>query len=696
MRTHHPQHHHDGNNVKKHKHHRKSFRIVLALILLAIFYLTLHNGSKNNKHNKRPFLAFNSTNSHACSTSSNASVAKIQHSTRASQLITDSNEEERFDFTILHTNDLHSHFDGIGPDRHPEAKKGHFARLAYLIRAIQQTKRQLGEPVLTLDAGDFSAGTLYTQIAFADSVEHSPELEFLHYCNYDAITFGNHEFDYPTERLALAMRKAMAKGAKIPFVCANLIFREDDPLAQFYCDHESPAGDGIEWENTTLSNDNAKSIYCDPRVSTVNIRPYRIFELQSAKSSRVIRVGVLGLFGLNSAKLSQNSWGREKVSAIGFSDSRSRVEFSKYSRFAQKMVNELRKEKKVDLVVVLAHAGQPEDIRLVREVNGIDIHISSHTHRQYLIQEGDTIITQTGAFGANLGNMELSLIFDRRNRNKKPRLELRNHPSSATAARQQLNQNTTDPTSAMSLLALSVSHIIHIPINNSIPMDPHLASVIEDYKADVNHILHRHLGSMFEYDTPIGTLQHTIPLTSHLGNYVVSGIREELNGFLQHNFHDPVRPSRRPIDVYVSGLGFLRHELKTVHNDASSLSSDHHVTSYQFSDMFKLLASSTSPIVTFYLKKSQFMTMLSFLDIYSSFLDKDFVAIFSQSLQYKQRELGFYRSINDDSWPWRLFGGWRLGGIPFVNRIYDVTLDGRPYEEWPELLHVGTSFFLAQ
>jgi hypothetical protein len=65
-------------------------------------------------------------------------------------------------FTILHTNDLHSSFIGMGPaaDYTPfslndDATRGGYARLAGLIAKRKAAQAAQG-PVLVLDAGDYS------------------------------------------------------------------------------------------------------------------------------------------------------------------------------------------------------------------------------------------------------------------------------------------------------------------------------------------------------------------------------------------------------------------------------------------------------------------------------------------------------------------------------------------------------------
>src|SRR5262245_10261253 len=105
-----------------------------------------------------------------------------------------------FPFTVLHTNDLHSHVEGNGPDAFvglPEKQsliRGHYARLTTLISRIRKEKEAVHEPVLLVDGGDFFSGTLFHALSPSASPS-SPELDFFAMNGYDAITVGNHEFD---------------------------------------------------------------------------------------------------------------------------------------------------------------------------------------------------------------------------------------------------------------------------------------------------------------------------------------------------------------------------------------------------------------------------------------------------------------------------------------------------------------------
>ena len=77
----------------------------------------------------------------------------------------------------------------------------------------------------------------------------------------------------------------------------------------------------------------------------------------------------------------------------------------------QKLVNELRDQKKVDLVVVLSHNGLYVDLKLARRVQGIDVILGGHTHdsvpKPVLIDT--TIVINSGAHGKFLSRLDLDV-----------------------------------------------------------------------------------------------------------------------------------------------------------------------------------------------------------------------------------------------------------------------------------------------
>ncbi len=75
-----------------------------------------------------------------------------------------------------------------------------------------------------------------------------------------------------------------------------------------------------------------------------------------------------------------------------------------------KYIHEL-KEKGVDLIVVFAHLGYPQELKLAKEVDGIDVLISGHTHNRVYdpAEVNGTLIIQSGCHGSFIGRLDLEL-----------------------------------------------------------------------------------------------------------------------------------------------------------------------------------------------------------------------------------------------------------------------------------------------
>jgi 5'-nucleotidase/UDP-sugar diphosphatase len=136
-------------------------------------------------------------------------------------------------FTVLNTTDLHSNLIGMAPvlDYAPNKTNddgdktlGGFARLATMIAEGKSARKDLG-PVLVLDAGDYSMGTAFG----AATRETGAELQLLFQMDYDAVTFGNHDFDLGSDGLGQSIDVA-AKAGRVPaIVASNANFLAHDP-----------------------------------------------------------------------------------------------------------------------------------------------------------------------------------------------------------------------------------------------------------------------------------------------------------------------------------------------------------------------------------------------------------------------------------------------------------------------------------
>jgi len=133
------------------------------------------------------------------------------------------------ELTILHTNDWQSRLLGFGPNAEytPDVAGdddtiGGVARLKTL---IDRERAQAEGPVLLLDGGDFTMGTLFHTV----TRETGGELQLLKQFGYDAVTLGNHEFDFRPDGLARMISSAQAGAGAPPILATNLAFSDTDP-----------------------------------------------------------------------------------------------------------------------------------------------------------------------------------------------------------------------------------------------------------------------------------------------------------------------------------------------------------------------------------------------------------------------------------------------------------------------------------
>ncbi|MFN3554814.1 MAG: bifunctional metallophosphatase/5'-nucleotidase [Bacteroidales bacterium] len=256
-------------------------------------------------------------------------------------------------FTLLHTSDEHSVLSPLpAADYHPwesNPSLGGFARLAGMVNQIRAQKGE--EPVLLLSSGDFIGGSPYAWLILEG---YSPEIELMKEIGYDAVTIGNHEFDYGPDVLADYFKRLgyPQSHSRLPLLIANL---------------EIPEGHALE---------------------QVEFLPRKIIELSNG-----LRVGVFGLLG------------EDAYSVAPMADP---VKVSDPVAMAQKQAD-LLKEEGANIVVLLSHSGLREDRLIARTVSNIDVLLGGHDHYQTLEPEiiNNTIMLHSSYYLRNLGMLEL-------------------------------------------------------------------------------------------------------------------------------------------------------------------------------------------------------------------------------------------------------------------------------------------------
>lgn len=259
---------------------------------------------------------------------------------------------------VLFTHDLHSYFlpQTLPLSNGGTVSLGGYARLSSMIRA---EKARSGDSVIVVDAGDFSMGTLFHTLFTTEAAD----LRMLGKLGYDAVTIGNHEFDFHTDGLAQMMRTARQKEKRLPeILAANIGFNKDCLLKKEF--------------------------------ASFPVKPYIVLVKNG------LRIGIFGIIG------------KDAVDVAPFSKP---AVFDDPVETAKKMVKLLREKEKADIIVCLSHSGTypvkkySEDENLAEKVPGIDVIVSGHTHTLLVkpIVIGKTVIGSALSYGNYLGRIEL-------------------------------------------------------------------------------------------------------------------------------------------------------------------------------------------------------------------------------------------------------------------------------------------------
>ncbi|MGI5880834.1 MAG: bifunctional metallophosphatase/5'-nucleotidase [Syntrophomonadaceae bacterium] len=267
--------------------------------------------------------------------------------------------------TILFTHDLHDNF--LPYQLNEKGKVERRGGLAQLQTLISQQREQDSD-LLLVDGGDFSMGTLF-QTIFA---QESPELRLMGQMGYDAVTLGNHEFDYRPQGLTDSLTAARASKEDLPFIVAgNISFPTD-----------------MEGRITDKDLKRLQQSLCE-----YGVEPYKVLVCNG------YRIGIFGIIGQDAAS-------NAPMAGVTFTDP---VEQ------ARLIVDKLYRQEKVDMIICLSHSGtvskqdESEDVILAQEVPEIDVIISGHSHSKLTqpIKIGDTYICSAGEYGQNLGKITL-------------------------------------------------------------------------------------------------------------------------------------------------------------------------------------------------------------------------------------------------------------------------------------------------
>ncbi len=270
---------------------------------------------------------------------------------------------ERVQITILGSTDLHGNIDPIDYYTNKPDNRG-LAKVATLINRIRKEQPNL----LLIDSGDTIQGSpLESFHSRKNNVRIDPMMLVMNSLNYDAMTVGNHEYNFGLKVLEKARGEA-----KFPWLSANTY---------------------------------------DKGTQHPHYKPYIIKDVSGVK------IAVIGL-----TTPGVPNWDNPPNYAG--------LEFREPVTEARKWVTEVRTKEKADVIVIAMHMGIEEDlstgelnpgqvpheneaVEIAKEVPGVDVIFMGHTHRDVpSLYINGVLLTQANHWGRHLARADLYLQKD--------------------------------------------------------------------------------------------------------------------------------------------------------------------------------------------------------------------------------------------------------------------------------------------
>ena len=196
------------------------------------------------------------------------------------------------------------------------------------------------------DVAVLNAGDNFQGTPISSLTYGRSQIELMNITNPDAMALGNHEFDYGLQHLRDDMSIA-----NFPILAANL------------------------YDSTTGKTFAAATL---------------------VKQFDKVRVGFIGLLPPDLPILTM----KQNLTRTGMLDIDSVV---------STQIKNLRRDDKVDLIVIISHMGVEQDTMLASRHNDIDVIVGGHTHMALFkpIKKNRTVVVQAGSWGRYVGKLDL-------------------------------------------------------------------------------------------------------------------------------------------------------------------------------------------------------------------------------------------------------------------------------------------------
>jgi len=230
------------------------------------------------------------------------------------------------------------------------AESGKNPGAAKLITYIEKVRGQNPEGSILVSAGDMFQGSPDSNLLYGKTV-----VDVMNYAQFDAMTLGNHEFDW-----GIGVLKQRISQSAFPYICANVIDKRTGKPADF-------------------------------------VKPYSVLERKGVK------IGIIGIATPETAyktnpKMIENYTFADPVTTV------------------KKLIPVLKKQG-VQIIIALTHLGSEMDTQenihgdaaqLAQEVNGLDAVISGHSHQGVFSQVHNVPVVQAYYNGRAAGKIDIT------------------------------------------------------------------------------------------------------------------------------------------------------------------------------------------------------------------------------------------------------------------------------------------------
>lgn len=263
---------------------------------------------------------------------------------------------------IVETSDFHG---ALEPRQIKEINNQTAGGIELISAHIKYLRDEYPDSLILLDGGDIMQGSIISNLSKGKAA-----IDFYNYLKYDAVTIGNHEWDFGYDEITKDVHGILKRrilNAEFPFVVSNIYYKED----------------GKPFRLT-------------------NLTPYTIVERKG------IKIGIIGVTTTSTPITTHPN----NIKGLYFSDPVNEI---------KSLIPEIQ-SRGVSTIVILSHtggkcneknecSGEIFDIAKNLSSDTVSVIFGGHTHNAMTTTVNDIKIVQPNAYGISYGRVDL--FFDR-------------------------------------------------------------------------------------------------------------------------------------------------------------------------------------------------------------------------------------------------------------------------------------------